>query len=182
MTAKPPEQLLLDRLKTPIGEMLLVFDREGRLRALHWGDHEPRMMDLMRIDDGSGVTLKAGRGPLDAIRELKAYFAGDLAALDRIECRSGGTVFQQAVWNALRVIPPGQTLSYGALAVRLGKPRAMRAVGHANGANPIPIVIPCHRLIGADGSLTGYGGGIERKRWLLTHEGVELDSRGRTSM
>ena len=90
----------------------------------------------------------------------------------RIEWRTGGTPFQRAVWTGLTTIPPGETLSYGGLAARLGCPTAVRAVGTANGANPISVVVPCHRVIGADGSLTGYGGGIERKRWLLRHEGA----------
>ncbi|HEX7389242.1 MAG TPA: methylated-DNA--[protein]-cysteine S-methyltransferase, partial [Acidiphilium sp.] len=101
---------------------------------------------------------------------LNAYFAGDLAAVDTITVRAAGTGFQHRVWTALRTIPPGTTTSYGELAARLGVPKASRAVGLANGANPISIVVPCHRVIGADGRLTGYGGGIERKAWLLDHE------------
>lgn len=103
-------------------------------------------------------------------RALAAYFEGDLTALDGIERAAGGTPFQRAVWSALREIPAGETLSYGALAARVQSPRAVRAVGLANGANPIGIVVPCHRVIGADGAFTGYGGGLERKRWLLAHE------------
>jgi methylated-DNA-[protein]-cysteine S-methyltransferase len=105
---------------------------------------------------------------------LSAYFRGNLDRLGEIKWRVGGTDFQRSVWNALPSIPAGTTMSYGALATRLKVPKAVRAVGHANGANPLSVVIPCHRLIGADGSLTGYGGGIERKRWLLAHEGVSL--------
>eukprot|EP01035_Chromulina_nebulosa_P066292 gene66292-90729_t len=105
---------------------------------------------------------------------LSRYFAGDLAQLDGITCHIPGTPFQNKVWTALRTIPAGTTLSYGTLAAQLGVPTAMRAVGHANGANPLSVVVPCHRLIGANGSLTGYGGGLERKRWLLMHEGVEV--------
>ena len=89
-----------------------------------------------------------------------------------IEWRTAGTPFQRRVWTGLTTIPPGETLSYGALAAKLGCPRSVRAVGTANGANPISVVVPCHRVIGADGSLTGYGGGLERKRWLLNHEGA----------
>ena len=99
---------------------------------------------------------------------------GDLDRLVTIPWRVAGTPFQRKVWMALPKIPAGSTLSYGALAARLGSPRAMRAVGHANGANPISVVLPCHRLIGANGSLVKYGGGLERKRWLLRHEGVEV--------
>jgi methylated-DNA-[protein]-cysteine S-methyltransferase len=105
---------------------------------------------------------------------LSAYFKGDLDALKAIEWRIAGTPFQQKVWKALPKIPLGTTMSYGALAAKLDMPKAIRAVGHANGTNPISVVLPCHRLIGANGSLTGYGGGIERKRWLLEHEGVAL--------
>ncbi len=91
---------------------------------------------------------------------------------------TSGTVFQQAVWQALRSIPPGTTLSYGALAKKLGRPKAVRAVGTANGANPVGIAIPCHRVIGMDGSMTGYGGGLERKRWLLAHENACAEPEG----
>jgi methylated-DNA-[protein]-cysteine S-methyltransferase len=171
MTATPPDRLWIDRRTTPIGEALLVTDDGGRLRALDWSDHEPRLLRLLRRHYG-GVAVAAGPAP-DGVRcALDDYFAGDLGALDAIDCATGGTKFQRAVWAALRTIKPGQTLSYGALAARLGMPRAMRAVGLANGANPIGIVVPCHRVIGADGSLTGYGGGLARKRWLLAHEGA----------
>jgi methylated-DNA-[protein]-cysteine S-methyltransferase len=101
---------------------------------------------------------------------LGAYFAGDLHAIDPLETRTGGTHFQQRVWTELRRIPAGGTITYGELARRIGRPAACRAVGLANGSNPISIVVPCHRVIGADGQLTGYGGGIARKRWLLDHE------------
>ena len=105
-----------------------------------------------------------------AIREaVGAYFAGDLAALAAISWRTGGTDFQRSVWTALCAIPVGETVTYKQLAERIGRPGAVRAVGLANGANPVGVVVPCHRVIGSDGSLTGYGGGLERKRWLLTH-------------
>jgi methylated-DNA-[protein]-cysteine S-methyltransferase len=173
MIARQLEKLSIDRLKTPIGEALLVFDGEGLLRALDWEDHEPRLLRLLQLHYGTSVNLEAGRGPLSIIRALEAYFAGELENIDKIECRSRGTPFQQSVWAALRTIPAGKTLSYSGLAARIGKPAAVRAVGHANGANPISVVVPCHRVIGANGALTGYGGGIERKRWLLRHEGIE---------
>ena len=105
---------------------------------------------------------------------LSAYFKGDLDALKTIEWRIAGTPFQQKVWKALPKIPAGKTMSYGALATKLGSPNAMRAVGHANGSNPISGVIPCHRLIAANGALVKYGSGLARKRWLLEHEGVAL--------
>ena len=110
-----------------------------------------------------------------AIRHaINKYFSGDLFAIDAIPVTTGGTSFQRDVWAALRTIQPGTTLSYGKLARQLGRPKSVRAVGLANGANPVAIVIPCHRVIGTDGSLTGYGGGVNRKRWLLIHEGVAL--------
>jgi len=108
------------------------------------------------------------------VGKRSASCAGVLSALDAIPVHTSGTPFQCEVWAALRAIPAGQTLSYGALAQAIGRPAAIRAVGHANGANPLSVVVPCHRLIGASGSLTGYGGGLERKRWLLAHEGVSL--------
>ena len=162
-----------DRLDTPIGVALLVTDDDGMLRALDWEDHEPRMRELLRLQCGA-VDLKNGRAPAAMKSALSAYFKGDLDRLGEIAWRAGGTPFQRRVWNALPGIPVGTTLSYGALAARLGSPRAMRAVGHANGANPISVVVPCHRLIGADGSLVKYGGGLQRKRWLLRHEGVKI--------
>jgi methylated-DNA-[protein]-cysteine S-methyltransferase len=108
--------------------------------------------------------------PTPAHAALRAYFDGDLTAIDALPVALGGTDFQRQVWTALRAIAPGTTTSYRALATRLGRPLAMRATGLANGANPISIVLPCHRVIGSDGSLTGYGGGLPRKRWLLEHE------------
>lgn len=171
MIATPPDRLCLDRLATPIGEALLVTDGDGRLRALDWADYEPRLRQSLRRHYGA-VAPSVGRAP-DAIRRaLEDYFAGNLAALDAIDCATAGTDFQRAVWAGLRAIAPGETLSYGMLAARLGMPKAVRAVGLANGANPIGVVVPCHRVIGADGSLTGYGGGLARKRWLLRHEGA----------
>lgn len=166
---KAGETLLLDRLPTPIGVALLVLDREKRLRALEWEDHEARLRRLLRPRDAE---LREGAAPRALRRRLEDYFLGELAAIEDISCEPGGTPFQRAVWRALRAIPAGRTMSYGALAALLGAPAASRAVGHANGANPISVVIPCHRLVGAGGGLTGYGGGIARKRWLLTHEGA----------
>lgn len=172
MSAKP-ESFRLDRLKTPIGVALLVTDDEGVLRALDWEDYEPRMRQLLRLQYGA-IELKNARAPAALKTALAAYFKGDLDRLGDIKWRVSGTPFQRKVWQALPKIPAGTTLSYGALAARLGSPRAMRAVGHANGSNPISVVVPCHRLIGANGSLVKYGGGLERKRWLLRHEGVEV--------
>ena len=112
-----------------------------------------------RLDDPNGLTTA-----------ISNYFEGNLSAIDTLPVETGGTPFQQEVWRALRTIPCGTTTSYGKLAENIGRPTAVRAVGLANGANPVSVVVPCHRVIGANGSLTGYGGGIERKRWLLDHE------------
>jgi methylated-DNA-[protein]-cysteine S-methyltransferase len=173
MSAKPPETFGLDRLETPLGEALLVTDAEGVLRALDWEDYAPRMKELLRLHYGA-VVLRETRAPSYLLKALSAYFKGDLDRLSTIKWRVAGTPFQQKVWNALAKIPAGTTMSYGALALRLDAPNAMRAVGHANGSNPISVVVPCHRLIGANGSLVKYGGGLSRKRWLLEHEGVVL--------
>jgi methylated-DNA-[protein]-cysteine S-methyltransferase len=164
------ERLLLDRMETPIGTAMIVTDAEGCLRAFDWSEFEPRLARLMRLQIDREVTLADGRAPAAIRAAVADYFAGDLGRLDAIPCRAGGTPFQREVWTALRTIPAGTTLSYAALAARIGRPRAVRAVGLANGANPIGVVVPCHRVIGADGTLTGYGGGLERKRWLLAHE------------
>jgi methylated-DNA-[protein]-cysteine S-methyltransferase len=174
MNSSPP--LLLDRLATPIGVMLLVTDDRERLRALDWDDHEPRMRRLLCRHYGPcGSAVREGREP--RVRAaLEAYFAGDLRAIDRVPVETRGTPFQREVWAALRRIPAGDTMSYGALAARIDRRSAVRAVGRANGANPIGVVVPCHRVIGADTSLTGYGGGIDRKRWLLRHEGATFEA------
>lgn len=169
-----PARLVLDRMSTPIGTALLVVDVAGRLRAFDWGDHEDRMLRLMRRHYGASAVIETGRAPGDVREAIEAYFAGDIGAIDAVACETAGTEFQRRVWAGLRTIPAGQTLSYGALAARIGAPKAMRAVGLANGANPIGLVVPCHRVIGANGTLTGYGGGMERKRWLLEHEGVRV--------
>lgn len=173
MTVAPPEDLRLDRMKTPIGEALLVTDADGHLRMLDWSDFEARLQTLLRRQYGA-IGLVPGRAPADMRRALDDYFSGDLARLQSIGWRTGGTPFQRRVWQALCAIPAGTTMSYGALAAKLGMPRAMRAVGLANGSNPVSIVVPCHRVIGTDGTLTGYGGGLPRKRWLLTHEGASF--------
>jgi methylated-DNA-[protein]-cysteine S-methyltransferase len=119
-----------------------------------------------------GETIQQRRDPGGAVSVLKRYFKGDLASLDEVEVELHGTTFQQRVWKALRSVPAGTTASYADLAKRVGAAAAVRAVGAANGANPVAIVLPCHRIIGSNGSLTGYGGGLESKRWLLNHEGV----------
>jgi methylated-DNA-[protein]-cysteine S-methyltransferase len=163
--------LSVEPVETPLGAILLLADGEGFLRAAEFSDCEARLHTLLARRLGrAGYTLAPGSVPAVIRTALAHYFAGDLAALAPIPVAAGGTAFQAAVWSALRTIAPGQRLSYGQLAEVLGRPGSSRAVGHANGANPVSIIVPCHRLVGANGALTGYGGGIERKRWLLDHE------------
>ncbi|MGY6272532.1 methylated-DNA--[protein]-cysteine S-methyltransferase [Achromobacter denitrificans] len=167
----PAQTFVLERVATPLGQMLVLTDAQQRLRAVDWEDYEARMHTLLRRQYGRDAPrLGVADGPSPARRALEAYFDGELGAIDAFPVDLGGTDFQRQVWQALRGIAGGQTVSYGALAHRIGRPSAVRAVGLANGANPVGIVIPCHRVIGADASLTGYGGGLRRKRWLLDHE------------
>jgi methylated-DNA-[protein]-cysteine S-methyltransferase len=173
LTADAPQSLVVDHLPTPMGEMYAITDENGRLRAFAWADHEYRGIQQLRQRHGSRVRIEPGSVPASVRRAIADYFEGNLLAVDGIDCATDGTPFQQDVWNALRTIPAGTTLSYGGLAARIGKPNAVRAVGLANGSNPICIAVPCHRVIGTDGSLTGYGGGLDRKRWLLAHEGAK---------
>ena len=150
-----------DYLDTPIGRLLLAAD-----------DHGLRCIEFPRADQGVriGAHWRRGRARLGAaIAQLEAWFAGDLLAFDLV-LAAEGTPFRKAVWNELVRIPYGETISYGELARRVGDPSASRAVGAANGANPLPIVVPCHRVIGANGKLTGFGGGLPTKQWLLEHE------------
>ena len=163
---------LIDRIASPIGTVLVVSDGQS-LCAVDFADYEDRMMLLLRRYRGDAPLAEAD-DPQGFSSRLRAYFAGHIEALDDLPVNAGGTPFQATVWAALRTIPAGTTLSYGQLAARIGKPRAFRAVGLANGSNPISIVVPCHRVIGSDSSLTGYGGGLPRKRWLLEHEGFTL--------
>jgi O-6-methylguanine DNA methyltransferase len=162
-------RLRLERRDFPVGELLIVTDESGVLRALDFADYEARMHGLLSRHYGVYV-LETGAAPRTVIAALEAYFAGDVKAIDQLPTATAGTEFQRRVWKALRDIPPGRTETYGALAARLGKPSASRAVGAANGLNPVGIVVPCHRVIGANGSLTGYAGGLANKAWLLDHE------------
>jgi methylated-DNA-[protein]-cysteine S-methyltransferase len=164
-------ELFLNRIDTPIGEMLVVTDREENLRAADWADHEQRMQRLLRLHYGAdGFQIEPWHKTNDLTDAIDRYFAGKFEAINTLPVKTGGTVFQCQVWRALRKIRCGATVSYAQLAEQIGRPTAVRAVGLANGSNPVGIVVPCHRVIGSDGSLTGYGGGIERKRWLLDHE------------
>lgn len=169
------ETFRLSRIPTPVGDMLIAVDEAGRLRVLDWDSHVERMERLLDRYYGRGSVRLAQAGVAGPVADrLNAYVAGDIVAIDDIETETAGTPFQRRVWAALREIPAGQTWSYGRLAAHVGEPGAARAVGLANGSNPIGVVVPCHRVIGADGSLTGYGGGVERKRWLLRHEGARF--------
>jgi methylated-DNA-[protein]-cysteine S-methyltransferase len=164
-------RLLIDCIETPIGELAIVADAAGRLRAVDWTEHDANMQRSLRLHYGEhGFSLTPAPNPAGLSAAMRSYFAGNLKAIDDLPVATAGTDFQREVWRALRRIPCGETISYGELARRIDRPAAVRAVGLANGSNPISVVVPCHRVIGADGSLTGYGGGIERKRWLLAHE------------
>jgi len=151
--------------------MLVVLDREENLRAVDWADHEERMLRLLRKHYGkSGFKFDSAHASKGITTAIDRYFQGDLTAIDALAVKTGGTAFQRDVWRALRTIRCGTTLSYAKLAGQVGRPEAVRAVGMANACNPVSVVVPCHRVIGSDGSLTGYGGGVERKLWLLHHE------------
>jgi methylated-DNA-[protein]-cysteine S-methyltransferase len=156
---------------TPTGTMLLLTDDEEQARALDWEDHAARLHQLLRLQYGA-VRLEPKSGVSPIRRAIEAYYEGALTAVADLPVQTAGTAFQREVWAALRTIPTGETTTYGRLANRLGRPKAMRAVGMANGCNPVSIIVPCHRVIGANASLIGYGGGLERKRWLLQHEGA----------
>ncbi len=157
----PKSKLGYGYFDSPVGRLLVAGDAD-RLHLISFPSetrtNQPRAD--WRRDDRLFVA---------AFGQLSAYFAGELTQFD-LPLRLAGTAFQTKVWTALREIPFGATMSYGALASRIGKPGASRAVGGANGANPLPIVVPCHRVIGSDKSLTGFGGGVETKRFLLAHE------------
>jgi methylated-DNA-[protein]-cysteine S-methyltransferase len=167
-----PTPLYLDKIPSPMGEILLISDGE-KLCGLDFADYETRLMQRLTHRYGA-VTMIAIANPQGFSDRLQAYLQGDHHSLDDIPVSTDGTAFQQQVWLALRTIPVGTTLTYGQLATQLGKPTASRAVGMANALNPVAIVLPCHRVIGANGALTGYAGGLHRKQWLLQHEGFTL--------
>ncbi len=155
-------------LETPLGRLLL-FATAGGLCVAAFEDGWARRRRVLERRFGA---VEAAPARLEAVDHLRDYFDGDLGALDRIRVDPAGTPFQARVWRHLRGVPAGRVATYGQVAARLGAPRASRAVGAANGANPIAVVIPCHRLVGASGDLTGYAFGVRRKRWLLRHEGA----------
>ena len=166
--------LTLSRLDSPLGPLALACDDAGAVRGLSFGDG---LTGAMRREY-PGATLVEGETPVAVAREIAAYFDGDRAALTRIdwslEGAAAGDGFQARVWRALAEVPAGVTISYGEMAKRAGEPGAAQAAGTALNRNPIPLILACHRVIGADGSLTGFGGGLGRKEWLLRHEGALL--------
>ena len=168
MTETPVKAILADHIETPIGPMVLLA-RDGVLLLLEFDDTTERVAREVKARFGD-VELVQSANPFGLSEKIRAYFAGGLAAIEGLATDGGGTGFERRVWAELKTIPCGTTQSYGDIARRLGDIGLSRAVGIANARNPIAIVVPCHRVIGADGSLTGYGGGLERKRWLLAHE------------
>jgi methylated-DNA-[protein]-cysteine S-methyltransferase len=161
-------KVYVESLNSPIGQ-LWIASHENALVRLDF-EEEKESFEKRLSERFPGATHASGGPARAAVRALERYFEGDLEALEGIACDGAGTDFQKAVWSQLRKISPGRTASYGEVARAIGRPKAVRAVGAANGQNPIGLVVPCHRVIGSTGDLTGYGGGLERKRWLLSHE------------
>ncbi len=162
------QTLEFDEVDTPIGTVIIVARSEA-LFALDFSDCTERMVGLLEARLGP-VVLERKNDPGGFSTRVRAYFDGDLDALQHVPVDMGGTPFQRTVWNALRAVRPGTTASYGELAASIGRAGAARAVGSANATNPIALAVPCHRIVGSDGSLTGYAGGVDRKSWLLKHE------------
>jgi methylated-DNA-[protein]-cysteine S-methyltransferase len=161
--------VFIDAIDSPVGRLTLA-ERAGRVCLLHFGADGA---DVDRMLDRWYPGEPRARQEIAGLRtQLARYFGGDVGVLDGIAVELNGTPFQKRVWQALRRIPGGSTISYAELARRIGDPAAVRAVGTANGANPVAVIVPCHRVIGSNGRLTGYGGGLPRKQWLLEHEGV----------
>ena len=162
--------LWADEIETPLGTMTLIVNPvSGGICALEFTTDRDLLRKRLAPRFGPVAFVPAADLGSLASR-IRAYFEGDMHALDRIPVDTSGTVFQEEVWAALRRLQPGETTTYGRLAAELGRPAAARAVGLANGQNPVAVVVPCHRVVGASGSLTGYAGGLDRKRWLLDHE------------
>jgi methylated-DNA-[protein]-cysteine S-methyltransferase len=164
--------LIQDQILTPLGLALVLTDKKSALRAFEWLDCADRLARLLRLHYGTDYEITEGMRLSKASLLIGKYFDGDLKAIDKITVETNGTPFQKRVWAALRKVPAGQTITYSAMAKKVGAPSAVRAVGAANGANPISLVIPCHRMIGTSGKLTGYAGGLHRKKYLLEHEGA----------
>jgi methylated-DNA-[protein]-cysteine S-methyltransferase len=171
---RPPPVLTLSWLESPIGRLALACDDAGAVRGLSFGDG---LIGAMRREY-PGADLADGETPTAVARDLAAYFGGDREALSRVpwslDGAAAGGGFQARVWRALTDVPAGITISYGEMAKRAGEPGAAQAAGTALNRNPIPLVLACHRVVGADGALVGFGGGLERKGWLLRHEGALL--------
>ncbi len=155
---------------SPLGPVVVV-SAERAVVAVNFADRWQKFEQRFKFR----TAVRTSGDPCGAVARLEAYFAGDLGALDALPIELVGSDFQQRVWSMLRRIPVGTTWTYERLAREVGAPGAFRAVGAANGQNPISLVLPCHRVIGKDGGLRGYGGGLERKAWLLAHEGVHID-------
>lgn len=168
-----------DVIHSPIGDVIVVVS-EGVLLALDFEDYRARMMTLLQ-KRLTNVELHSVKNPAGMSQRVEQYFAGELTALANAPMATGGTDFQRQVWNGLRQIVPGSVCTYGELANQIDNPTAVRAVGMANSLNPISIALPCHRVIGANGQLTGYAGGLARKQWLLSHEGWTGSNKKKTS-
>lgn len=164
--------LMRYEIDSPVG-VVAVLSEDNHLHRVDFADRAPCVQAQERKIPGAAQAIP-GSNQDEVARRFTDYFAGDVAALDSLDVTPAGTDFEKTVWLALRAIPAGETWSYGQMARHVGRPGASRAVGRANGLNPISLVLPCHRVIGADGTLTGYGGGLDRKRWLLQHEGARL--------
>lgn len=174
-------------IESPVGLLFVGASSAGLHRVVFLEREDSPLRTVYTLEGSLAALERDADGPVDgagdevvseAVRQLNAYFAGDLSVSGRggfdLPLAPRGTPFQLAVWDALTRIPPGETRSYGDVAAAVGQPSASRAVGMANGRNPIAIVVPCHRVVGANGTLTGYGGGLDRKRWLLEHEATAL--------
>ena len=161
----------VDFIATPLGRFVVIVDEEGCLRVSGFAERHARVeRELERHAAGPDIELVETADPAGISSAVARYFAGELGALVGLPMALEGTPFQLQVWHALATIPCGETRSYAELARAVGRPAAVRAVGMANGSNPLGLILPCHRVVGSDGSLTGYGGGVERKQWLLFHE------------
>jgi methylated-DNA-[protein]-cysteine S-methyltransferase len=163
-----PWKIELSHLESPLGDIVLAFSERG-LCALQFEESEAQVRARLERSY-PGAEFGKVRGAAEVVEKLRAYFSGAVQGLETIPVAPKGTPFQQRVWTALQTIPIGQTRSYLQIANAIGRPGAVRAVGAANGQNPIAVVVPCHRVIASNGTLCGYGGGLWRKKWLLEHE------------
>lgn len=167
---KTMTRIEIETIPTPVGDFTIAM-RNGAVSAAEFTSGSGHLEATLKKRFG-GVQLTSDNPGSDAAAAVRRYFGGELKALENIAVDQAGTIFQMKVWNALRAIPVGETRSYGQIAKTVDAPKAFRAVGMANNRNPIALIVPCHRVIGADGGLTGYAGGLELKEWLLAHEGA----------